>query len=94
MIENLRFASLGLRDQRLVQHIKDILAYTLEFGLDLLAIVANGANVLLGTLGLLLLLDGRDDSPRRTSSPDHVLVSNRKEISLIDCELATDLGFD
>lgn len=50
VVENLGFASLGLGDQALVEDIEDILADLLEFGLDLLTVVANGANVLIGAL--------------------------------------------
>ena len=57
MVEDLRLARLGLWDQGLVQDIEDILADLLEFGLDLLTVVSDGLNMLVGALGLLLLLD-------------------------------------
>ena len=46
MVENLRFSRLGLGDQRIIEDVKNILADLLKLCLDLLAIVANGANVL------------------------------------------------
>ena len=58
VIENLRLARLGLGDEMLVQHVEHILAHLLELGLDLLAVVTNGANVLIRALGLLFLFDG------------------------------------
>lgn len=57
VVEDLGFTRLGLGDQRLIEHIEDILANLLKLGLDLLTIVADGANVLVGTSGFFLLLD-------------------------------------
>lgn len=50
VVENLRLARLGLWDEGLVQNIKDILANFLEFGLNLLTIVTDGADVLVRAL--------------------------------------------
>lgn len=50
VVENLGLASLGLRDQALIENVEDILADLLKFGLDLLAVIADGANVLIGAL--------------------------------------------
>ncbi len=47
--------------------------------------------MLIGTLRFFLLLDGRDYTPRGTSSPDHVLVGDGKQISLVDSELTAEL---
>jgi hypothetical protein len=92
VVENLRFARLGLWNQGLVENIEDILADLLELSLDLLAVIADGCDVLIGTLGLLLLLDGGDDAPGSTSSTDNVLVCDRQEISLINTQLASKLS--
>jgi hypothetical protein len=91
VIEDLGLARLGLWDERLIQDIEHILANFLEFGLNLLAIVTNGANMLVRALRFLLLLDGRDDAPRSTSGSDHVLVSNREQVSFVDSEFSTKL---
>ena len=91
VVENLGLAGLGLWNQRLIQNVENILANFLEFGLDLLAILADGTNVLIGTLGLFLLLDGRDDSPRSTSCAYDILVCNGEQIALIDGKLTTQL---
>ena len=91
MVEDLGFTRFGLGDQRLIEDIKNILADFLEFGLNLLAVIANGTNVLLGSLGFLLLLDGRDDAPRSTSCADHILVCDREEVTFIDSEFTTEL---
>lgn len=48
VVENLGLASLGLWDQALIENIEDILADLLEFGLDLLAVIADSADVLIG----------------------------------------------
>lgn len=91
MIKDLGLSRLGLWDQRVGQDIEDILADFLEFELDLLTVLANDANVLV-VFGLLLLLNGRDDSPRGTSSTDDVLVCDRQQVALVDRELAGQLG--
>ena len=91
MVEDLALARLSLGDQELVQHVQHILAHLLELELNLLAVVADGAHVLVGALGLLLLLDGRDDPPRGTARADDVLVCDREEVALVDGELAADL---
>lgn len=92
MVEDLRLARLGFWDQGLVQDVKDILADFLKLGLNLLTVVANGRNVLVGALRLLFLLDRRDDAPRGTSSADDVLVCDRQQVSLINGELSAQLG--
>jgi hypothetical protein len=50
VIEDLGLAGLSLGDERLVQNIEDILANFLEFGLDLLTVVTDGADVLVRAL--------------------------------------------
>ena len=57
VVEDLRFTGLGLGDERVVEDVENILADLLELRLDLLSVVADGADVLLGALGFLLLLD-------------------------------------
>ena len=91
MVEDLGLAGLGLGDERLVEDVEDILADLLELGLDLLAVVADGANVLLRALGLLLLLDRGDDAPRGTSCADNVLVGDGQKVALVNGELTADL---
>ena len=91
VVENLGLARLGLGNEAVVQDVEDILADLLELGLNLLPVVADGADVLLRALGLLLLLDGGDDAPRGTSCADHVLVGHREEVALVDGQLAANL---
>ena len=91
MVEDLTLASLGLGDEALVEDGEDILADLLELELDLLAVLADDADVLVGALGLLLLLDAGDDAPRGTTGSDYILVGYGEEIALVDCELAADL---
>lgn len=57
VVEDLGLARLGLGDQGVVEHVEDILADLLEFLLNLLSVLANGGDVLVRALGLLLLLD-------------------------------------
>lgn len=47
--------------------------------------------MLLRALGLLLLLDGGDDTPRGTAGTDDVLVRDRQQVALVDSELAANL---
>ena len=91
MVENLGLSGLGLWNQGFVKDIKDILADLLELGLNLLAVIANGGDVLLGPLGLLLLLDGGDDAPGGTAGSDDVLVCDREQVALVNRELTTVL---
>ena len=92
MVEDLGLSGLGLGDQGLIKDVKDILADLLELGLDLLAVIADGGNMLLGSLGLLLLLDRGDDAPRGTSGTHDVLVGNGQKVALVDAELSTKLS--
>ena len=91
MVEDLGLAALGRGDEVLLEDLKDVLADLAELGLDLLTVLADDANVLLGALGLLLLLDAGDDAPGGTSGSDDVLVGDGKEVALVNCELAADL---
>ena len=93
MIEHLALTSLGLWDQAVVEDVEHILAHVLELRLNLLAVLANDADMLLRALGLLFLLDAGDDAPRGTARADHVLVRHGEEIALIDCKLTADLTF-
>ena len=63
MVEDLGLAGLGLGNERVVEDVEHILADLLKLCLNLLAVVTDGSNVLLRALGLLLLLDRRDDAP-------------------------------
>ena len=92
MVEDLGLARLGLRDEGVVEDVEDILADLLKLGLDLLAVVADGANVLLRALGLLLLLNRGDDAPRGTSCTDDVLVGDGQKVALVNGELTGDLS--
>ena len=91
MVEDLGLSGLGLWNQGLVKDIEDILADLLELGLNLLAVIANGGDVLLGSLGLLLLLDGGDDAPGGTAGSDDVLVGDGEQVALVNRELTTVL---
>jgi hypothetical protein len=92
MVEDLGLAGLGLGNQSVVEDIEDILADSLEFCLDLLTVVPDGSDMLVGALGLLLLLNRRDDSPRCPSCADHILVCNGEEVSFVNRELAAKLS--
>lgn len=91
VVEDLRLARFGLGDQRVIKHIEDVLADFLELGLDLLAVLANSANMLIGPLGLLFLLDGGDYTPGGTSGAHNVLIGDGQQIALVDGQLSADL---
>ena len=91
VIEDLRLSGLCLGNQVLIENVQNILADLLKLGLDLLAIVADSSNMLICTLGLLFLLDRRDNAPRGTSGSNDVLVGHGQKVSFINCKLATDL---
>lgn len=92
MVKDLGLASGGIGDEALVKNVEDVLADLLELSLDLLAVVLDGGDVLVGALGLLLLLNGGDDAPRGTAGADNVLVGNGEQVALVDGELAAELG--
>ena len=93
MVEDLGLARLGLGDKRLVENVQDILAHFLELCLDLLAVVTDDGNVLGGSLGFFLLLDGGDDAPGSTTGTDDVLVGDGEEIALVDGKFTVQLSF-
>ena len=49
--------------------------------------------MLVRALGLLFLFNRGDDAPGRTARPHDVFVGNGKQVSLINGEFATNLGF-
>jgi hypothetical protein len=91
VVEDLGLARLGLWDEAVIKNVEDIIADILELLLNLLAVVADGADVLVGALGLLLLLNRRDYAPRGTTSANHILVGNGKQVALIDSQFAANL---
>lgn len=92
MVEDLGLASLGVGNEGLIQHIEDVLADFLQLVLDLVAVLADGANVLIRALGLLLLLNRGDDAPAGAAGADDVLVGNGEQVALVDGKLAAKLG--
>ena len=84
VVEDLGLAALGRGDQVLVKNLEDVLADLGKLGLDLLAVLLDEGNLLLVALGLLLLLNGGDDSPGCTAGTDDVLVGDGQKVSLLD----------
>ena len=84
VVKDLRFTRLGFGDQRILKDVENILAHFLQLRLNLLAVVADGANMFIDSPGLLLLFDGRNYAPRSTTCANHVLVSYRQKVPLID----------
>lgn len=67
------------------------MADLLQLALNLVAVLADGTNVLIGALRFLLLLDRRDDAPASAASADDVLVSHREQIAFVNGKLAAQL---
>lgn len=92
MVKDLGLARGSVGDERLVQNIENILADLLQLCFDLGTVFLNGRDVLVGTLGFFLLLNGRDDAPRGTAGANDVLVGNGEEVTLVDGQLTAELG--
>jgi len=91
VVEDFAFTGFGLGNQGVIQHIEHILADLLELELDLLSVLADGGDVLIGALGLFFLFDRRDDAPRRTACTDDVLVGNGQQVTLIYAQFTAEL---
>ena len=91
VVEHLALARLGLWDKAVVEDVEHILADVLKLGLNLLAVVADDADVLVRALSLLFLLDAGDDAPRGTTRADHVLVGHGEQVTLVNGKFAADL---
>ena len=84
MVEDLGLSGLGGWDQVLVKNVKDILADLGELGFDLLTVLLDESDLAGVALGLLLLLDGGDDSPGSTAGTNDVLVGDGEKVALLD----------
>ena len=91
MVKDLGLSALRFRNQAVVEHTKHVETDLLELGLDLLTVIPDGRNMFVGALGFFLLLDRGNNSPGGPSCADDVLVCDRQKISLVNCELSTEL---
>mmetsp|Transcript_4380 Transcript_4380/g.17221 ORF Transcript_4380/g.17221 Transcript_4380/m.17221 type:complete len:230 (-) Transcript_4380:146-835(-) len=82
-IEHLPFLRRGVRDKVVPDDAENVLADVLQLRLDLLLVLLH----LCAGVRLCLGLDAGDDTPRCTSSPNDILVRNRKEVALFDRQL-------
>ena len=87
VVEDLGFARGSRGNEVLLEDLEDVLADLGELALDLLPVTLNHGNLGLVALGLLLLLDGGDNSPRCTAGADNVLVCDGKKVALLNGEL-------
>lgn len=60
----------------LVENVEDVFADLGQFSLNLLSILLDHRHLRFIALAFLLLLDGRDDSPRCSSGSNDVLVGH------------------
>ena len=63
VVEHLALSRSSGGDQVLVQHIQDVFADLSQLSLNLLTVLLDHRHLRLVALGLLLLLDGGNDSP-------------------------------
>jgi hypothetical protein len=78
----------------LVKNAENVLADLGELGLNLLAVLLDEADLGGVALGLLLLLDRGDNSPRGTAGANDVLVGNRQKVPLLDGKVTVFGGND
>lgn len=71
----------------LIQDAENVFANLCQLLLDLLAVLLDEGDLGLIALGLLLLLNGGDNTPRRPASTDDVLVRYRQQIPLLHGQL-------
>ena len=88
VVEDLGLAGLGRGNQVLVKDLENIIADLGELGLDLLSVLLDKGDLRRVALGLLLLLDRGDYSPRRTAGTDDVLVGDGEKVALLDGKIA------
>lgn len=92
VVKDLGLASLGLGDEGLVKNVENILANSLQLIFNLLAVITDDGDMLLGALGFLLLFDGGDDTPGGTTGTDHILIRDREKVTFINSEFTTNLN--
>jgi hypothetical protein len=68
----------------LVENLENVFTDLRKLCLDLLAVFLDESNLARVSLGLLLLLDRSDDSPRGTAGTNDILVGDGEEISLFN----------
>ena len=90
--ENLGLSRGGRGDEVLIEESDDVTAEGVQLLLDGLSVLLDLLDVGGVALGLLLLLDGRDDPPGSTAGTDDVLVGDREQVPLLDGELNVELG--
>lgn len=94
VVEHLGLSRLSRGDQVLVEDLEDVLTDLGQLGLDLLTVLLDQLDLGAVALGLLLLLNRRDDSPRGTTSANDVLVGDGKQVSLLDGQVSVFGGDD
>jgi hypothetical protein len=92
VIEDLGFTTLCRRDQVLIQDLQNILTNLGQLALNLLAVFLDKGDLTIIALGLLLLLNGADDTPGGSAGANDVLVCDGKEISLFNGQLLVGGG--
>lgn len=78
VVEDLRFTGLSRGNQVLVEYGEDIIAYFAELGFDLNSVALDFLDLSFISFALFLLFNGRDDTPGRSASSNHILVCDRQ----------------
>lgn len=79
------------RDEMLVDHSHDIMTDAGKLRFDFAPVLLDPLHVMLISLRFLLLFDRREDSPRCSPRADHVLVSDREQVPLLDRQFHVQL---
>lgn len=77
----------GVGHQGVLEQVKDVLANACQFSLNLLLVVLNLLYVFRVALDILLLLDGREDTPRCSAGANHILESHCQDVPLLKGKL-------
>ena len=87
VVEHFRLAARRRWNQIVLQYVKDVAANLVQLLLDLRTILLNLRYVIIVALGHFLLLNRRNDTPRRTARTNYVLVRNRQQVPFFDRQL-------
>ena len=92
VIEDLALARGSAGNEVHVEDLQNVLADLGQLGLDLVAVVLDHAHLPFVAFALLLLLDGRDDTPACPTRANHVLVCDAQKIALLNRQLLVRAG--
>lgn len=92
MIKDLALAHSRRGNQMRIEHEENVVANICELCFNFLAVAPNLDHLAVVALGLFLLLDRRNYTPRGAAGTNDILVGNREEIALFDGKLLVTSG--